>query len=199
MQAQHIITLVGLAACFLLLTVFIRRAIKRALRRSYWAGKSAGIADSSARMDALNADIAMLARRRERDRKGFLHTIELKNLAIRQLEEQSNSGSTGSLSSAGEPAPTITTKDRLALVTVMVKGTPYVIVDICLRMLKPSELYKAQGFPADYVITHGADGKPFTKTQQVHMCGDSVSPPPMAAMARANDPWRQSQRIREAA
>ncbi|MFJ2539418.1 hypothetical protein, partial [Pseudomonas sp. NPDC087614] len=32
--------------------------------------------------------------------------------------------------------------------------------------------------------------KPFTKTQQVHMCGNSVSPPPMAALARANDPWR---------
>ncbi|AAY37881.1 DNA cytosine methyltransferase [Pseudomonas syringae] len=100
---------------------------------------------------------------------------------------------TENVSGAGEPAPTITTKDRLALVTVMVKGTPYVIVDICLRMLKPSELYKAQGFPADYVITHGADGKPFTKTQQVHMCGNSVSPPPMAALARANDPWRVSE------
>ncbi len=99
---------------------------------------------------------------------------------------------TENVSGAGEPAPTITTKDRLALVTVMVKGTPYVIVDICLRMLKPSELYEAQGFPADYVITHGADGKPFTKTQQVHMCGNSVSPPPMAALARANDPWRTS-------
>jgi len=88
------------------------------------------------------------------------------------------------------PAPTITTKDRLALVTVMVQGTPYVIVDICLRMLKPAELYKAQGFPADYIISHGADGKPFTKTQQVHMCGNSVSPPPMAALARVNDPWQ---------
>ncbi|MCK9691321.1 DNA cytosine methyltransferase [Pseudomonas syringae] len=97
---------------------------------------------------------------------------------------------TENVSGAGEPAPTITTKDRLALVTVMVKGSPYVIVDICLRMLKPSELYRAQGFPADYVITHGADGKAFTKTQQVYMCGNSVSPPPMAALARANDPWR---------
>ncbi|WXF89160.1 DNA cytosine methyltransferase [Pseudomonas syringae pv. atrofaciens] len=106
---------------------------------------------------------------------------------------------TENVSGAGEPAPTITTKDRLALVTVMVKGTPYVIVDICLRMLKPSELYKAQGFPADYVITHGADGKPFTKTQQVHMCGNSVSPPPMAALARANDPWRAGQQQAAAA
>jgi DNA (cytosine-5)-methyltransferase 1 len=101
---------------------------------------------------------------------------------------------TENISACDAPAPTITTKDRLAMVTVMVKGTPYVIVDICLRMLKPSELYKAQGFPADYIISHGADGKPFTKTQQVHMCGNSVSPPPMAALTRANDPWRIEQR-----
>ena len=97
---------------------------------------------------------------------------------------------TENVSGANEPAPTITTRDRLALVTVSIKGTPYVIVDICLRMLQPAELYKAQGFPDDYIISHGADGKPFTKTQQVHMCGNSVSPPPMAALARANDPWR---------
>ena len=106
---------------------------------------------------------------------------------------------TENVSACDAPAPTITTKDRLAMVTVMVKGTPYVIVDICLRMLKPSELYKAQGFPADYIISHGADGKPFTKTQQVHMCGNSVSPPPMAALARANDPWRTEQRQARAA
>lgn len=101
---------------------------------------------------------------------------------------------TENMSSCGQPAPTITTKDRLGLVTVMVKGTPYVIVDIRLRMLQPAELYRAQGFPPDYIITHGADGKPFTKTEQVHMCGNSVSPPPMAALARANDPWRAAQR-----
>ena len=106
---------------------------------------------------------------------------------------------TENVSGAGEPAPTITTKDRLALVTVTIKGTPYVIVDICLRMLQPAELYKAQGFPADYIIGHGADGKPFTKTQQVHMCGNSVSPPPMAALARANDPWRRAEALKEAA
>jgi len=101
---------------------------------------------------------------------------------------------TENVSAADEPAPTITTKDRLGLVTVTIKGTPYVIVDICLRMLQPAELYKAQGFPADYIISHGADGKPFTKTQQVHMCGNSVSPPPMAALARANDPWQALER-----
>lgn len=102
-------------------------------------------------------------------------------------------------SACDAPAPTITTKDRLALVTVMVQGTPYVIVDICLRMLKPPELYKAQGFPTGYIISHGADGKPFTITQQVHMCGNSVSPPPMCAIAMANDPWQITLQQREAA
>ena len=99
---------------------------------------------------------------------------------------------TENTSAADAPAPTVTTKDRLGLVTVFVKGTPYVIVDICLRMLQPHELYRAQGFPASYIIDKGADGKPFTKTEQVHMCGNSVSPPPMAALARANDPWKST-------
>lgn len=99
---------------------------------------------------------------------------------------------TENTSAANQPAPTVTTKDRLGLVTVHVKGTPYVIVDICLRMLQPHELYRAQGFPASYIIDKDADGKPFTKTEQVHMCGNSVSPPPMAALARANDPWARA-------
>lgn len=102
---------------------------------------------------------------------------------------------TENTSAANQPAPTVTTKDRLGLVTVHVKGTPYVIVDICLRMLQPHELYRAQGFPADYIIDKGADGKLFTKTEQVHMCGNSVSPPPMAALAKANDPWRQTEKL----
>ncbi|MNH33825.1 hypothetical protein D3C79_943740 [compost metagenome] len=68
------------------------------------------------------------------------------------------------------------------------------IVDICLRMLQPHELYRAQGFPSSYIIDKGADGKSFTKTEQVHMCGNSVSPPPMAALARANDLWRATER-----
>lgn len=98
---------------------------------------------------------------------------------------------TDNLSSPGSPLPTITTKDRLALVTVWIGGDPYVIVDICLRMLQPHELYAAQGFPPNYIITHGHDGRQFKKAEQVHMCGNSVSPPPMAAIARANDPWRE--------
>jgi DNA (cytosine-5)-methyltransferase 1 len=86
----------------------------------------------------------------------------------------------------GEPLTTVTTKDRLALVTVVIRGTPYVIVDIGLRMLKPRELYRAQGFPADYIIDRTASGKPLTISAAVRMVGNSVSPPPLAALARAN-------------
>ncbi|EGZ50900.1 DNA cytosine methyltransferase [Neisseria wadsworthii] len=63
---------------------------------------------------------------------------------------------------------------------------PYYIVDITLRMLLPKELYKAQGFPDDYVFDRDHTGKPLTKTAQIRMCGNSVSPPPMAALIRAN-------------
>lgn len=85
-----------------------------------------------------------------------------------------------------DPAATITTRDRLALVTVTIKGTPYVIVDIGMRMLTPRELYRAQGFPDNYVIDAGHDGRTFSKRAQVLMVGNSVSPPPMAALIRAN-------------
>ncbi|HCL4121578.1 TPA: DNA cytosine methyltransferase [Pseudomonas aeruginosa] len=93
-----------------------------------------------------------------------------------------------------KPVSTVTTKDRLALVTVWISGSPYVIVDIRLRMLKPRELYRAQGFPDSYIIDRGHDGREFNLSEQVHMCGNSVSPGTMAAIARANDPWRARQR-----
>lgn len=85
-----------------------------------------------------------------------------------------------------DPAATITTRDRLALVTVVIKGTPYVIVDIGMRMLTPRELYRAQGFPDNYVIDHGHDGQKFSKKDQVLMVGNSVSPWPMMALINAN-------------
>ena len=84
------------------------------------------------------------------------------------------------------PMDTLTTKDRLALVTVYINEEPYYIVDITLRMLLPKELYKAQGFPDDYVFDRDQADRPLTKTAQVRMCGNSVSPPLMAALIRAN-------------
>ena len=85
-----------------------------------------------------------------------------------------------------DPAATITTRDRLALVTVTIKGTSYVIVDIGMRMLTPRELYRAQGFPESYAIDRGAAGEPITKTAQVRMCGNSVCPPLARAIVAAN-------------
>ena len=83
-----------------------------------------------------------------------------------------------------EPLHTITTKDRIGL--VMVKGEPYQIVDIGMRMLEPHELYAAQGFPADYIHDRTATGKRLSKSAQVRMCGNSVCPPVAAALVRAN-------------
>lgn len=102
----------------------------------------------------------------------------------------------GDALSLREPLDTVTTRDRLGLVTVFVKGMPYVIVDIRLRMLKPAELFRAQGFPPDYIIDRTADGRRITGTAAVRMVGNSVSPPPLAAIARANlDTVRVTERM----
>lgn len=85
-----------------------------------------------------------------------------------------------------EPVATVTTKDRMGLVTVDLDGAPFVIVDIAMRMLQPRELYRAQGFPDSYRIERGVDGRQFTKTEQVRMVGNSVSPQVAAALVRAN-------------
>lgn len=84
------------------------------------------------------------------------------------------------------PLDTVTTKDRFGVVTVNVAGEPYYIDDICMRMLQPRELYLAQGFDADYIIDVGPNGRKLTKTEQVRMCGNSVSPPVAEAIVRAN-------------
>ncbi|HFF6004417.1 DNA cytosine methyltransferase [Stenotrophomonas maltophilia] len=95
-------------------------------------------------------------------------------------------GTGSNVPSLTDPVDTITTRDRLALVTVHIQGVPYVIVDIGLRMLKPHELFRAQGFPTGYIIDRTADGKPLKTTAQVRMVGNSVSPPPLRALAEAN-------------
>lgn len=96
-----------------------------------------------------------------------------------------------------EPLHTVTTKDRFGLVTVA--GEQYEISDIGLRMLAPKELYRAQGFPAGYIIEWGIDATgarfPLTKTAQTRMCGNSVCPPLAAALVRANVPELAARRI----
>jgi DNA (cytosine-5)-methyltransferase 1 len=83
-----------------------------------------------------------------------------------------------------EPMHTVTTVDRLSLVTV--HGEPYAIVDIGMRMLQPRELFRAQGFPESFVIDRGADGRELSKKAQVRLCGNSVCPPLARAIVTAN-------------
>lgn len=101
----------------------------------------------------------------------------------------------GQWSGLDKPLNTITTRDRLALVTVHIQGTPYVIVDIRLRMLKPRELFNGQDFPADYIIDHGHDGRRFSISSQVRMCGNSVNPVMAEGFLIANAPWMSVRRV----
>lgn len=83
------------------------------------------------------------------------------------------------------PMHTLTTKHRVALVTVA--GVNYIITDIGMRMLTPRELFRAQGFPDDYQIDGlRPDGKVITKSDQVRLCGNSVNPDIPEALVRAN-------------
>lgn len=101
----------------------------------------------------------------------------------------------GQWSGLDKPLNTITTRDRLALVTVHIRGTPYVIVDIRLRMLKPRELFNGQDFPADYIIDHGHDGRKFSISSQVRMCGNSVNPVMAEGFLIANAPWMSVRKV----
>lgn len=73
----------------------------------------------------------------------------------------------------------------------------HIIVDIGMRMLTPRELYRAQGFPEQYIIDRGMVEDPasgqlrevkLTKTAQVRMVGNSVCPPMAAVIIAANLP-----------
>ncbi len=94
--------------------------------------------------------------------------------------------STGKAKPVDEPLDTVTTKDRFALVTV--HGEEYVIADIRMRMLQPKELFKAQGFPDDYIIDRDYEGNEYSKSKQVARCGNAVTPPVATALVRANLP-----------
>lgn len=115
-----------------------------------------------------------------------------------------------------EPTPSVTSRDRFGLVEAalepdggrylqvrdflrrwgvigpdeeaetMIDGVLCRIVDIGMRMLRPRELYRAQGFPDSYQIAPIHRGKPLTLTSQVRMCGNSVPPHLSYALLCAN-------------
>jgi DNA (cytosine-5)-methyltransferase 1 len=87
-------------------------------------------------------------------------------------------GSGGQWSALDEPMHTIVAKARMGLVTVPIGGDEYALVDIGMRMLTPRELARAQGFGDDYVLTG-------TKANQIARIGNSVPPPVVEAVVRA--------------
>lgn len=78
---------------------------------------------------------------------------------------------------------------------VNIEGEKYAIFDIGLRMLTPRELFKAQGFPGDYIIDYTKNGKLATKSAQVARCGNSVCPALAEALVRANLPDQCGRKI----
>ncbi len=101
---------------------------------------------------------------------GGMHLAEVRAFLIKYY-------GAGCGQSIGKPCHTVTTKDRLGLVTIA--GDDYQLVDIGLRMLQPHELMAAQGFPDWYQL----DG---TKATRVRLIGNSVCPPVAEALVRAN-------------
>lgn len=103
---------------------------------------------------------------------------------------------TAQIQPVDRPLDVITTLARFAVVTVTIDAVTYVIVDIGLRMLKPRELARAQGFPDDYVLNPVVRkflrGKwverPLTIAEQISAIGNSVCPPVARALVAANQP-----------
>ncbi len=109
---------------------------------------------------------------------GGLHLGEVRAFFIKYYGNEQNGVA------CNEPLHTITTNDRFGL--VMIKGEPYQIVDIGMRMLEPHELFACQGFNPEYIINN-YNGKA-TKKQQVARVGNSVPPQFAEALTRANLP-----------
>lgn len=92
----------------------------------------------------------------------------------------------------GEPTeaeladPVSTAQGRLRFGLVIVKGQVWEIADIGMRMLKPRELFNAQGFRPDYIIDRDAYGNAINGTAATLMVGNSVPPPLARVLAAAN-------------
>lgn len=95
---------------------------------------------------------------------------------------------TGCGQDVGKPIGTITTKDRFGLVNVIteIDGEKYILKDIFLRMLKPEELKRMQGFPEDYIIERDYKGKKYPICEQVARIGNSVVPIMAQVLVSAN-------------
>ncbi len=95
---------------------------------------------------------------------------------------------TGGGQSIEEPVATITCKDRFGLVSgvIEIDEEKYILKDIFLRMLKPSELKLMQGFPEDYIINRTFTFDSYPLSEQVARIGNSVVPIMAQKLVEAN-------------
>jgi DNA (cytosine-5)-methyltransferase 1 len=72
------------------------------------------------------------------------------------------------------------------LVYLWHNGSPYLLTDLLMRMLRPRELARAQGFPDCYIIDRTSDGTRISNADQVKLIGNSVPPQFAEALAYEN-------------
>lgn len=82
----------------------------------------------------------------------------------------------GQMAPIDEPAPTVTTLERHALVTATA-GQQVRVEDCGFRMLEPHEIQAAMAFPASYVVTGN-------RREKVKQLGNAVTPPVMELLMR---------------
>lgn len=75
---------------------------------------------------------------------------------------------------------------------IHLNGKKYWIVDILGRNLMPNEMFKAQGFPENYIIDRDADGKVYSKAAQSARVGNSVVPLMAKLLVQNNFPEFQT-------
>ena len=89
------------------------------------------------------------------------------------------------------------------VILFQITGGLYFMADIGLRMLTPRELYRANGFPDDYIIDRDYTGKEYGKAKQVARCGNAVplplprpwsGPTSRNGAARPSRRWKNSKR-----
>lgn len=84
------------------------------------------------------------------------------------------------------PLGTVVTHDRFGLVTVC--GQDHEITDICMRMLHPHELGRANGLRPGYKLDVVFNGRPISASTQVRLIGNMVCPDVAEQLVRANAP-----------
>lgn len=76
---------------------------------------------------------------------------------------------------------------RQLLSTEYIRGNEiWMLIDIAMRMLSPSELFSAQSFPEDFIHDRTEENPKLPILSQARICGNSVPPELAAALIKAN-------------